>query len=64
LTGQLFVQGNFEHSQLLDFSSAVVQNNIQQYFIGATVLAILSFIVGFIVSYLFLSAVRKNPTPQ
>ncbi len=64
LTGQLFVQGNFEHSLLLDFSSAVVQNNIQQYFIGATVLAILSFIVGFIVSYLFLSAVRKNPTPQ
>jgi glycosyltransferase involved in cell wall biosynthesis len=64
LTGQLFVQGNFEHSQLLDFSSAVVQNNIQQYFIGATVLAILSFIVGFILSYLFLSAVRKNPTPQ
>jgi glycosyltransferase involved in cell wall biosynthesis len=64
LTGQLFVQGNFEHSQLLDFSSAVVQNNIQQYFIGATVLAILAFIVGFILSYLFLSAVRKNPTPQ
>jgi glycosyltransferase involved in cell wall biosynthesis len=64
LTGQLFVQGNFEHSQLLDFSSAVVQNNIQQYFIGATVLAILSFIVGFILSYLFLSAVRKNPSPQ
>ena len=64
LTGQLFVQGNFEHSQLLDFSSAVVQNNIQQYFIGATVLAILAFIVGFVLSYLFLSAVRKNPTPQ
>jgi len=64
LTGQLFVQGNFEHSQLLDFSSAVVQNNIQQYFIGATVLAILAFIVGFILSYLFLSAVRKNSTPQ
>ncbi len=64
LTGQLFVQGNFEHSQLLDFSSAVVQNNIQQYFIGATVLALLAFIVGFVLSYLFLSAVRKNPTPQ
>jgi len=64
LTGQLFVQGNFEHSQLLDFSSAVVQNNIQQYFIGATVLAILAFIVGFVLSYLFLTAVRKNPTPQ
>lgn len=62
-TGQFFIKGNFDHSQLLDFSSDAVQNNIQQYFIGATVLAILLFIVGFILSYLFLSAVRKNPTP-
>ena len=64
LTGQLFVQGNFEHSQLLDFSSDVVQNNIQQYFIGATVLAIIAFAVGFVLSYAFLSIVRKNPTQQ
>ena len=64
LTGQLFVHGNFEHSQLLDFSSDVVQKNIQQYFIGATVLALIAFVVGFVISYLFLSLVRKNPIKQ
>lgn len=64
LTGQLFVHGDFEHSQLLDFSSDVVQKNIQQYFIGATVLAIIAFLVSFVFSYLFLSLVRKNPIKQ
>ncbi len=61
LTGQIFIHGNFETNQLLDFSSEVVQKNILQYFIGASVLSIIAFIGGFIISYLLLSLVRKDP---
>lgn len=69
MTGQFFVEGKMDHTQLLSLDSNALTENFYQYIIGAVVLAILSSMLMFIISYvlfnLFRPAGRIKPrTPR
>jgi glycosyltransferase involved in cell wall biosynthesis len=64
LTGSMFGFGTVEFSDLLDFSSSAVQQNLKQYFIGAILLSCLSFAGIFILSFGILSVFRTSPIKQ
>ncbi|MFA7274770.1 MAG: DUF2062 domain-containing protein [Crocinitomicaceae bacterium] len=61
LTGSLFGFGSVEFSDLLDFTSSAVQQNLKQYFIGAILFSIGAFIATTGVSFALISIFRKSP---
>ncbi|MDF3028132.1 MAG: glycosyl transferase family 2 [Fluviicola sp.] len=61
LSGQLFLTGETNASQLADLSLEAIQNNAYQYIIGACVFATVAFVVSFLVSFGLLKMFRKEP---
>jgi len=61
LMGQQFIDGEIDHSAILSFSLADIENNVKQYFVGACILAMAAFIVVFLTSYVLLTLFRKEP---
>jgi glycosyltransferase involved in cell wall biosynthesis len=61
LMGQQFLDGEIDHSAILSFTLNDIENNVKQYFIGAVILAVLAFIVVFIVSFTLFKLFRKEP---
>jgi glycosyltransferase involved in cell wall biosynthesis len=51
LFGQLFIDGNINHSQLLSFTSDDIKTNVYLYFTGAIIFAFISALTGFIISF-------------
>lgn len=62
LSGQLFLTGTTDSSQLADLSLEAIRNNAYQYVIGACVFATVAFVVSFLVSFGLLKIFRKEPT--
>ncbi|MDX2361715.1 MAG: DUF2062 domain-containing protein [Crocinitomicaceae bacterium] len=61
LFGQQVVAGEIDHATMFSLSMDNLGDNVMQYFAGATLLAISAFIVGFIVSFILLKILRKEP---
>lgn len=64
LCGQFVTTGAIDPAKIYDFSAKAMQENAVQYFIGATVLAFLSFVLSFGISFALLKFFRKEPLPQ
>ncbi len=62
--GQLFVDGEIHASQFFDYSSSAISKNMQQYLIGAVLLAVSAFLTVFCLSFLLLKIFRKEPSRQ
>ena len=61
LSGQLFLDGETNISQLADLSLEAVKANAYHYAIGACVFAVIAFGVSFLVSFGLLKLFRKEP---
>ncbi len=61
LVGQLFFLGEIDNSRIFSYSLDDVMKNAPHYFIGATLLAVISFVVVFVVSLVLLKIFRKEP---
>lgn len=64
LVGQKFIDGKIDHSAFLSFTLDDIENNVKQYFIGAVFLAIIVFVVVFLLSFALLNLFRKEPTSE
>lgn len=64
LCGQFVTTGHTDPAKIIDFSTKAMQENAVQYFIGATVLAVISFVLSFGISYVLLKLLRKEPVSQ
>ncbi len=64
VTGQLFINGEVDHSAIMSFTLEDVSNNLYQYLIGATLLASASFVVVFSLSFALLKLFRREPKPE
>lgn len=64
LCGQFVTTGHIDPAKIIDFSTKAMQENAVQYFIGATVLAAISFVLSFGISFLLLKLFRKEPSAQ
>lgn len=62
ITGQFVVGGEINHDAIFSLKLEDVQNNAYQYFIGATLLSFIAFLVIFIFSYSLLKIFRKEPS--
>ncbi|MNU65109.1 Undecaprenyl-phosphate mannosyltransferase [compost metagenome] len=61
LSGQLFLRGETNISQLTDLSLEAIKANAYHYVIGACVFAVIAFVVSFLVSFGLLKLFRKEP---
>lgn len=61
LVGQFSTSNAVDPTQLFDLSLDSIQLNLYQYFVGAILLAIISFIVISSISFLMLSIFRRKP---
>lgn len=64
LCGQFVTTGHTDPAKIIDFSTKAMQENAVQYFIGATVLAVISFVLSFGISFVLLKLLRKEPVSQ
>jgi glycosyltransferase involved in cell wall biosynthesis len=60
LFGQLFLQGEINHQQLLAFTMDDIKTNSILYIVGAIVFALIAGILSFSLSYIFLNLFRKK----
>ncbi len=60
LFGQLFIEGNINHGQLLSFTSAGIKNNVFLYFTGAIIFALISGLISFAISFLSFKIFRNK----
>lgn len=61
LLGQQFIDGAINSEKILEFTTDSISQNIQQYLIGAVLLALIAFFSVFSVSFLLLKILRKEP---
>ncbi len=61
LVGQLFFLGEINHEKIFSVSLENVMENAPHYFVGATLLAVISFVIVFAVSIVLLKIFRKEP---
>ncbi|OFZ54228.1 MAG: glycosyltransferase [Bacteroidetes bacterium RIFCSPHIGHO2_02_FULL_44_7] len=62
IMGQLVMNGEVDHAAIFSMTLDSVQENLTQYLIGASLLAVTAFVVVFLVSYALLKLLRKEPT--
>lgn len=60
-TGQFFLGGEIELNSMLNFSSEAILKNAYQYVFGAIILAVLSFVAVFLISFILFKIFRKEP---
>jgi uncharacterized protein (DUF2062 family) len=61
LVGQQFIDGAINSTKIFEFSTASIGENLQQYIIGAILLAIMAFFTVFTISWALLKLLRKDP---
>ncbi len=61
LVGQLFIDGAVNSEKILEFTTDSISENLQQYLIGAVLLALIAFFSVFSVSFILLKLFRKEP---
>jgi glycosyltransferase involved in cell wall biosynthesis len=61
LLGKQFVDGTINSGKIFEFTTDSISDNIQQYLIGAVLLALIASLVVFTVSFALLKLLRKEP---
>lgn len=61
VVGQLFTVGEMNHTQIVSLDSDAIATNFYQYMIGSVLLAIISFVIVFLLSFGLLKMFRKEP---
>ena len=61
VVGQIVLLGEVDNSKIFSYSLDNVMENAPHYFLGATILAILAFLVVFVFSFILLKFFRKEP---
>lgn len=61
MMGQLVMLGEVDHSAIFSLTLDSVQDNLTQYLVGASLLAVAAFVVVFLVSFVLLKLFRKEP---
>lgn len=64
ITGQFFVGGEIDHDAIFSLELKDVKSNAYQYFIGATILSCMAFLLIFILSFTLLKIFRKEPCQE
>jgi glycosyltransferase involved in cell wall biosynthesis len=61
LMGQQFIDGATNTDKIFAYTTSAISENLQQYMIGAVLLAIVAFLSAFVISYVLLKMFRKEP---
>lgn len=61
LLGQEVVNGEIDHSAMFSYSLDDIKTNVTQYLIGSILLSLIAFVSSFVMSYVLLKILRKEP---
>lgn len=61
VVGQFFTVGEMNHAQIVSLDSEAIATNFYQYMIGSVLLAIIAFVIVFLLSFGLLKIFRKEP---